>query len=48
MIFDRERIRQVAHNWAKVHNPEMEEAAAEAYEAGVIDVLTSINNYINK
>ena len=47
LYIDTERLDKMSHEWAKEHNPELEEAAAEAYKQGILLGLYSLQPYLS-
>ena len=47
LYIDTERLDKMSHEWAKEHNPELEEAVAEAYKQGILLGLYSLQPYLS-
>ena len=47
LYIDTGRLDKMSHEWAREHNPELEEAVAEAYKQGILLGLYSLQPYLS-
>ena len=47
LYINTQELDKICHDWAKQHNPELEEAVAEAYKQGILLGLYSLQPYLS-
>ena len=47
LYIDTQELDKICHDWAKQHNPELEEAVAEAYKQGILLGLYSMQPHLS-